>query len=84
MVSQISQYQRWIEQEIAKQKYGSAPASLYEPIRYIMALGGKRLRPTFTLLAYSLFQKDVKRIVRYAIGVESFHNFTLMHDDIMD
>jgi geranylgeranyl diphosphate synthase type II len=84
MVSQISQYQRWIEQEIAKQKYGSAPASLYEPIRYIMALGGKRLRPTFTLLAYSLFRKDVKRIVRYAIGVESFHNFTLMHDDIMD
>jgi geranylgeranyl diphosphate synthase type II len=84
MVSQISQYQRWIEQEIAKQKYGTAPASLYEPIRYIMALGGKRLRPTFTLLAYSLFQKDVKRIVRYAIGVESFHNFTLMHDDIMD
>ena len=80
----ITQYQRWLEQEIAKQKFGESPSSLYEPIRYLMRLGGKRLRPMFTLLAYSLFRRDVRQIVPYAIAVESFHNFTLMHDDIMD
>ncbi|HET9053656.1 MAG TPA: polyprenyl synthetase family protein, partial [Cyclobacteriaceae bacterium] len=60
------------------------PASLYEPIRYILALGGKRLRPLLTLLAYSLYKNDVKNMVPYAAAVEVFHNFTLMHDDIMD
>jgi geranylgeranyl diphosphate synthase type II len=49
-----------------------------------MDLGGKRLRPMLTLLSYSLFQSQVKSIVRYAVAVEAFHNFTLMHDDIMD
>ena len=80
----LPQYQQWLEQEIKKQKFGKEPASLYEPIRYIMALGGKRLRPMLTLLAYSLYKDDAKSVVPYAIAVESFHNFTLMHDDIMD
>lgn len=84
MSSQLGRYQQWLAQEIKKQKYGKHPVSLYEPIRYLMGLGGKRLRPMLTLLAYSLFKDDVKRIVPYAIGVEGFHNFTLMHDDIMD
>lgn len=84
MHQQLARYQRWLEDEIKKQSFGKTPPSLYEPIRYLMRLGGKRLRPTFTLLAYSLFRTDVKRIVPYAIAVESFHNFTLMHDDIMD
>src|SRR5690349_17372384 len=83
-MSSIAQYQQWLEQEIRKQKFWKSPASLYEPIRYIMELGGKRLRPMLTLLAYSLFRDDVKRIVPYAVAVEAFHNFTLMHDDIMD
>lgn len=80
----IPHYQHWLEQEIAKQKFGKSPASLYEPIRYLMTLGGKRLRPMLTLLAYSLYKDDVKRIVPAAVAVETFHNFTLMHDDIMD
>lgn len=80
----IDLYLRWIEQEIGRQRYGRQPASLYEPIRYLMGLGGKRLRPLLTLLAYSLFRSDVRRIVPYAVAVEAFHNFTLMHDDIMD
>lgn len=80
----LSNYQKWIEFEIEKQKYGKHPASLYEPIRYLMGLGGKRLRPMLTLLAYSLFKDDVKKAVPYAVAVEAFHNFTLMHDDIMD
>ena len=84
MFPQIPKYQKWLEQEIRKQKFGKAPASLYEPIRYLMGLGGKRLRPMFALLSYSLFREDARSIVPYALAVESFHNFTLMHDDIMD
>ena len=80
----IEKYSTLLEKEIRKQKYGKQPASLYEPIRYLMALGGKRLRPMLTMLAYSLYKDDVKKIVPYAVAVETFHNFTLMHDDIMD
>jgi len=49
-----------------------------------MGLGGKRLRPMLVLLAYALFRRDVKKIIPYAVAIEAFHNFTLMHDDIMD
>jgi geranylgeranyl diphosphate synthase type II len=77
-------YHQWLEAEIKKQQYGKNPASLYEPIRYLMALGGKRLRPMLTMLAYSLYKHDAKTIVPFAVAVEAFHNFTLMHDDIMD
>src|SRR6187431_1980454 len=80
----ISKYQQYIDQEIKKHKYGKEPFSLYEPIRYLMNIGGKRMRPMLTLLSYSLFKQDVKTIVPYAVAVEAFHNFTLMHDDIMD
>lgn len=77
-------YLKLIEKEINKEKFGKQPESLYEPIRYIMGIGGKRLRPLLTLLAYSLYEKDARSIVPYAVSVEAFHNFTLMHDDIMD
>jgi len=80
----IKEYLPLIEAEIKKQKFGNQPKSLYDPIRYIMSLGGKRLRPVLTLLAYSLYKPDAKRIVPFAVAVEAFHNFTLMHDDIMD
>jgi geranylgeranyl diphosphate synthase, type II len=80
----IQKYLQILESEIKKQKYGKEPVSLYEPIRYLMGLGGKRLRPMLTLLAYNLYKPDVKRIAPYAVAVEAFHNFTLMHDDIMD
>src|SRR5690349_9864199 len=73
-----------IEKEIARQTYGSQPRTLYEPIRYIMGLGGKRIRPLLTCLGYSVFKSDVERIIPAAVCVEVFHNFTLMHDDIMD
>lgn len=73
-----------LEKKITRSKYGKQPSSLYEPIRYLMGLGGKRLRPMLVMLSYSLFKKDVRSIVSYAIAVEAFHNFTLMHDDIMD
>lgn len=80
----IKKYVQLIEAEIKKQKFGSEPTSLYEPIRYIMGLGGKRLRPLLTLLSYSFYKRDAQNIVRYASAIEAFHNFTLLHDDIMD
>jgi len=73
-----------LEKEITKKKYGRQPQSLYEPIRYLMSLGGKRLRPMLVLLSYSLYKKNWRTILPYAVAVEAFHNFTLMHDDIMD
>ncbi len=73
-----------LDKAIAKEKFGKQPESLYEPIRYLMGLGGKRLRPTLALFSYSLYKSDFKAIAPYAIAVEAFHNFTLMHDDIMD
>jgi geranylgeranyl diphosphate synthase type II len=83
-MQQTKSFHNWIEEEIKKHKFGKQPASLYEPIRYLMGLGGKRMRPLLTLLAYSLYKDDVKEAVPYAAAVEAFHNFTLMHDDIMD
>jgi geranylgeranyl diphosphate synthase, type II len=80
----IDHWKKQIEAEIKKQAFGHQPKSLYEPIRYIMALGGKRLRPLLTVLSYSLYKKDTEGIIKYATAVEAFHNFTLLHDDIMD
>ncbi len=80
----IEKYLSWIESGIRQQNFGTEPKSLYQPIRYIMALEGKRLRPLLTILSYSLYRNDAENIVRYAVAVEAFHNFTLMHDDIMD
>lgn len=73
-----------LEKEIRQMPFGETPHSLYEPARYIMSLGGKRLRPLLTCLSYSLYRNDVEKILPYAAAVEAFHNFTLMHDDIMD
>ncbi len=73
-----------LEEEIRRFRFEGQPRSLYDPIRYIMSLGGKRMRPLLTLLAYRLYRDDPAKIVRYAVAVEAFHNFTLMHDDIMD
>jgi geranylgeranyl diphosphate synthase, type II len=67
----------------AHQPYGS-PDTLYEPVRYINELGGKRIRPVLLLMAYNLWQEDVTPALPAAMAVEYFHNFSLMHDDIMD
>lgn len=80
----VDKYLPLLEAEIKNQRFGEQPVSLYEPIRYIMGLGGKRLRPLLTIFSYSLFRNDAEKIVKYAAAVEAFHNFTLLHDDIMD
>ena len=73
-----------LQPEFDRHSYGEAPVELYEPITYIMSLGGKRFRPLLTLLAASIFDTDITKAVKPAMAVEVFHNFTLMHDDIMD
>lgn len=73
-----------IEQAITEIQYPTYPASLYEPISYIMSLGGKRIRPTMLLMSVDLFDGDLSAGIPAALAIETFHNFTLVHDDIMD
>lgn len=73
-----------LNKEAENLQFGTKPVELYEPLRYIMALGGKRMRPLLTLFSYSLFKDNYHDIIKPALAVEVFHNFTLMHDDIMD
>lgn len=60
------------------------PRGLYEPIRYILSLGGKRIRPVLMMMAYELWCDDSEKILPLAVALETFHNFTLLHDDVMD
>lgn len=80
----IPELQRFIEKAIPDIEYPKHPLNLYEPIRYIMNLGGKRLRPALVLIATDLFGGDVIEALPAALAIETFHNFTLIHDDIMD
>ena len=64
--------------------YDRKPAALYEPIKYVLSLGGKRLRPVLMLMAYNMYKEDVERILMPAVAIETYHNFTLLHDDLMD
>lgn len=73
-----------INQEIEKLSLHKSPFELYEPITYSLALGGKRIRPILSLMACSLFKDSIEEAVAPALGIEIFHNFTLLHDDLMD
>ncbi len=64
--------------------YERKPYSLYEPIQYVLSLGGKRIRPALMLLAYQLYQDNPERILMPAVALETYHNYTLLHDDLMD
>ena len=79
-----TQLQEIIENAIYKIEYPAHPAKLYEPIRYIMSLGGKRIRPALVLMAADLFDTNIEKAIPAALAIETFHNFTLIHDDIMD
>jgi geranylgeranyl diphosphate synthase type II len=80
----IDQLQQLIDEEIQRQNTIMEPRELYEPIWYALSNGGKRLRPVFVLMGCQLFDDGVEKAVLPAIGIEMFHNFTLLHDDIMD
>lgn len=69
---------------IAAMKYPAEPVGLYEPIKYVLSMGGKRIRPVFLLLTYSMYRNDLDRVMNAALGLETYHNYTLLHDDLMD
>lgn len=69
---------------LASLPYERKPASLYEPIQYTLSMGGKRIRPTLMLLAYNLFKDDPESILMNSVALETYHNYTLLHDDLMD
>lgn len=73
-----------INDYLAGMPYARSPQGLYDPIRYELSLGGKRVRPVLMLMAYNLYRDDVERILPQAAGLETYHNHTLLHDDLMD
>lgn len=74
----------YFEKQLEKQNFAGEPKELYEPISYTISYGGKRIRPVLTLMACELFCGDAEKALQQAIAIELFHNFTLIHDDIMD
>ena len=69
---------------ISELSYAHEPHTLYAPVEYVLSLGGKRIRPVLMLMAYNLYKDDVSEILSPAVGLETYHNFTLLHDDLMD
>ena len=80
----INQYQEQFLAYLQSQKKDNEPKNLYEPIDYILQLGGKRMRPVLTLMSTEVFDTDYKKALPAALAIEVFHNFSLVHDDIMD
>ncbi|MFN4121793.1 MAG: polyprenyl synthetase family protein [Flavobacteriales bacterium] len=83
-MQEILPYKQYIEKAIAELAYEKEPKELYEPIRYTLDLGGKRMRPILLLLACEMFNGNKEDALQQALAIEVFHNFTLLHDDIMD
>jgi geranylgeranyl diphosphate synthase, type II len=80
----IAGYQSVFQKYLNENGFINEPKELYEPVNYILSIGGKRLRPLLVLMGCELFSKDINRALSIAMAVEVFHNFTLLHDDIMD
>lgn len=74
----------YFNQALAAMSFDRQPASLYEPVKYVLSLGGKRIRPVLLLMAYELYREDTDRVLSTALGLETYHNYTLLHDDVMD
>ena len=73
-----------IESEIKRLNFDLSPAGLFDPINYTLAIGGKRIRPSLTLIACEIYDNDIGKAIKPALAMEVFHNFTLLHDDLMD
>ena len=73
-----------INRHISELKFTRQPEGLYEPVSYVLSLGGKHIRPLLMLMAYNLYKEDVEQIFSPATGIEVYHNYTLLHDDLMD
>ena len=76
--------QQIINDKLENYAIGRFPEELYAPVRYILSIGGKRLRPALVLMSCSIFNDAVHKAIKPALAIEFFHNFTLLHDDIMD
>ncbi len=83
-MKEFDEYLSMVSQAIANLKLPEKPAGLYEPIRYTLDCGGKRLRPVLALAACDAMGKDPSAAINQAMAIEMFHNFTLLHDDVMD
>ncbi|MBS1525864.1 MAG: polyprenyl synthetase family protein [Bacteroidetes bacterium] len=83
-MTSLNDLQTKINDEVNKLSFPLRPANLYEPIKYILSIGGKRMRPALLLMACDAFNGDINKAIKPALAIEVFHNFTLMHDDIMD
>lgn len=84
MTTSSSQLLTMVNDFIASLPYERQPQSIYAPIRYVLSIGGKRLRPVLMLLAYNLYKEHPEDILMTACGLETYHNYTLLHDDLMD
>lgn len=73
-----------VNAHIEQLDYAHEPVNLYAPVKYILSLGGKRIRPAMMLMAYNMYRDDVEQILDPALALEIYHNFTLLHDDLMD
>lgn len=80
----IKTLQKIFSESLSSQEFKESPSQLYDPVRYILSHGGKRLRPVLLMAGCDLFGGDIRKAIFPAIGIELFHNFTLLHDDIMD
>ena len=80
----LAELNTMIEDGLKALSYPTSASTLYDPIRYTLESGGKRLRPTLVLIAASLYNDDIKAALKPALGIEMYHNFTLLHDDVMD
>lgn len=76
--------QKIINHEISAIEINREPIELYEPVKYILSIGGKRVRPALVLMSCSMFSNQITQAIRPALAIEIFHNFTLLHDDMMD
>lgn len=74
----------YFNRALADMPFDRQPASLYDPVKYVLSLGGKRIRPVLLLMAYELYRDDTDRAMSTALGLETYHNYTLLHDDVMD
>ena len=73
-----------VNQGLADLQLERQPFGLYKPIRYVLSIGGKRVRPVLLLIAYNMYKDDVQTVLPSAVAVETYHNYTLLHDDVMD
>ncbi|SHE83493.1 polyprenyl synthetase family protein [Dysgonomonas macrotermitis] len=84
MLYTFSEVLEKVNNEVKDLKFERKPYSLFEPIEYILEIGGKRVRPVLATMAYNLYKADIEKTIPIALAIEIFHNFTLLHDDLMD